>query len=370
MRIIISKIASENLAKYLLRCGWKEQGQLYNGRVLQFVSPSDDDGLLLPMDRDFSDYDEGMMRALRTIAEYEKLTLKGLYNKLSNPSCDMLRWRIADENTESGIISFNSMESNIDYIKDILSSTCLDILNPSTYHLKLYTKEVVDQISSYRFGQTEVGSYILNILCPLGYYQYQMFDPEEEKLPLTRRININLLNNIAKVQNSATENSSEIRDCVEQGIISVNFLTALTELYEENKDSELTLSASWNRAIPLIAEPVSQVLLKPRCHDWVMTAIEEFTPKKEQNVKTTYYGKITNIGAEAEVNNRTMVDIKIATVGENMRTVIVNATLNYTEYFQIVDDAFQTGADIKVTGIMTSTARSIKLSNATIEFAQ
>lgn len=370
MRIILSRIAPENVAKYLVRNGWEDAGRLFDGRVLQFVSPTGDDGLLLPVDTNFSDYERGMMSALSIIAGYERITVKGLYNKLANPSCDLLRWRIADDTTNGGIISFNAMEDNIAYIKDILGATCLDILNPASYHSKLYTKEVSEQISSYRFGQTEIGSYILNVLCPLGYYQYQLFDPDEECMPLARRININLLGNIDRVQQSAEEGSQEMRDKVEQGRISVNFLSALTDLYEENKDSELTLSASWNRDIPLLVEPVSQVVLKPRCHDRVMATIEEFSPKKEQNVPAVFYGKITNIGAEAEVDNRTMVDIKIATIGENMRTVTVNATLNYNQYFQVVDSAFQTGADVKVSGIKTTTAKSIKLTDASIEIAQ
>ena len=243
------------------------------------------------------------------------------------------------------------------------SSICHD-----AYHSKLYTKEVQDQLSKYSFGQTEIGSYILNVLCPLGYYQYQLFDPSEEQFPDSRRINLRLLRNINRIQKSAEDCSQEMRDNVEVGNISVNFLSSLIGLYETNKDAELTISADWNPSVPLPeSEIVSNVILKPRCLDRVMSVIEDFTPKEEQNIEKTYVGKIINIGAEAEVNNREMVDIKVAVIGENLRTMTVNVSLSYTDNITVVDQAFQTGADVKVTGIKTSTSRSVKLSNASIE---
>lgn len=369
--VLISKLSSDKIAQYLKLNHWIEDVPIYEGRVRQFVDPNDNEAVLLPMDNSFSDYSNSIIRVVEAIAKYEKLTPKGMFSKLINPSCDILKWRVADQSTINGSISFISMEHNIQYIKDMLGSACLDILDPTSFHSKLYVKDVQDQISKYNFGQTEIGSYILNVLCPLGYYQYQMFNPTEEELPLSRRINLKVLGNINRIQRSVEQHSSEMRDNVAESKLSVNFLTALSELYEENKDSELTIKADWHCAVPNPSDnPVSMVQLNPRCMDKVMEVVEEFTPKEEQNIEKTYFGKIINIGAEAEVNSRNMVDIKIATIGEGMRTITVNASLNYSEYFAIVDNAFQTGADVKITGIKTSTARSIKLNNARIELAQ
>jgi hypothetical protein len=161
-----------------------------------------------------------------------------------------------------------------------------------------------------------------------------------------------------------------MRETVDEGTVSVNFLNSLASLYEANKDSELSISAVWNKDIPLLEEPVNNVSLNPRCIDAILTVVEEYTPKKEQNVKDSFYGKIVKVEAEAEVDNRKVVDVKIATIGEELRTVTVNASLNYAEYFGLVQQAFQDGLDVKVSGIRTSTARSIKLSDAIIEIAK
>lgn len=369
--ILVNKLSSEKIAQYLGLNSWSEGAPIFNGRVRQFINPDASDAILLPMDNGFSDYSRSIIRVIETIAKYENISVKGMFGKLINPSCDILKWRVADHSTINGSISFNSMEHNIQSIKDMLGSACLDILEPTSFHSKVYVKNVLEQISKYNFGQTEIGSYILNVLCPLGYYQYQLFNPAEEELPLSRRINLRVLRNISRVQKSIEDGSSEMRDNVAESKLSVNFLTALSELYEENKDSELTIKADWNKSVPNpISNPISMVMLNPRCIDKVMEVVEDFTPKEEQNIEKTYFGKIINIGAEAEVDSRNLVEIKIAAIGDGLRTITVNATLNYSEYFSIVDSAFQSGADIKITGIKTSTARSIKLSNAKIELAQ
>ena len=372
MSILISKLEGRKIVKYLTLRNWQEIGTLHSGRVAQLISPDGHLAVMMPLVNSFSDYEDVMKKALGVIARFENISVIHLYNILTNPSYDFLRWRIAGENTSGGNIPFNSMGANIEFIRDLLGTACLDIINPAVYHAKVYTKEVNDQLAQYSFGQTEIGSYIMNVLCPLGYYQYQLFDPEVEKLPMARRINLNILNNIDVIQRSVEERSQELNDSVESSAISVNFLNSLSEMYEENKDTQITLSADWNREIPHIGNPnpVSNVVLKPNCLDRVMEAVETYTPKEEQNVPATYFGKITNIGTEAEVENRTVFDIKVATIGENLRTVYVIATLGYSQYFMVADKAFQDGANVKVTGLKTTTARSIKLKDARIEIAE
>lgn len=369
MSILVEKLDGSKMVKYLALKNWRDLGTVYAGKVEQMQSPDGKHVVLLPLVSSFEDNDEVMLRALRVIAKFEDTTDINLYNRLTNPSYDFLRWRIAGDSTAGGNIPFNSMGANIDFIKDMLGTACLDILSPAVYHAKVYTKEVNEHLAQYSFGQTEIGSYIMNVLCPLGHYQYQLFDPMTENLPLARRVNLNILNNIETIQRSVEENSRELNDNVESQSISINFLNSLSEMYEENKDTQITLKADWNRDVPLIGDtdPVSNVMLKPSCLDRVMMTIETYTPKEEQNVKATYFGKITNIGTEAEIENRTVFDIKVATIGENLRTVYVVANLSYSEFFLLADKAFQEGANVKITGIRTTTARSIKLKEASIE---
>ncbi len=366
----IDKLQNGLICQYLNLNHWQEVAELFNGKVRQFVTPNDEDAILIPMTNDFSDYYRVMLDSLTTIAKFENDTVKGLITKLINPTADILKWKIADEDTSLGIIPFSAMSSNIDYIKDLLSATCLDILSPSTFHKKVATKNVQEQMAKYKFGQTEVGSYILNLVCPLGYYQYQLFEPLINDLPLSRQINLNIINNIHTIQNSIFDCNSLLKDKVAEGTLSVNFLNALLDIYEENRDAEFTISAKWDASVPNPSNDIiSCVKLRPRCIDKVAEIAKEYTPTEPQNIEKTYFGKIINIGGEPEIDDRVDVAVTVATIGDEGKSIRVKAILNYNDFYTTIDNAFQNGLDVKVTGILTSTKRSILLSFAKIEIA-
>lgn len=364
----INLLHNDKVCQYLSLKGWHEISTLFEGKVRQFLAPNEESAILIPISREFSDYYRVMHDSLSVIAAYDNKTLNGLFNILINPSSDILKWRIADDNTSLGAISFNTMLDNIDNIKNILASTCIDIMNPSQYHKKVMVSDVQNQIASYKFGQTEIGSYILNLVSPLGFYQYQLFDPSVEELPMNRRINMRMLKTINDIQQSVLENSSQLDDNVASGSISVNFLTALTKIYDDNKDSDVSISAAWDINIPTIVDnPISNLTLYPRCIEKVVQTAEKYMPTQEQNVSKTYYGKITNISGAPEVDSREKLVIALAAIGDENQKITVKVELDNSIYSHIVTEAFENGANVKVTGINTTTAKTIKLLNAEIE---
>lgn len=364
----IDKLQNGKICDYLSLNHWHEISPLFDGKVRQFITPDEDEAILVPIDKNFVDFYRVMFDSLKLISKIEKTSIKALLNKLINPTADILKWRIADDDTSLGNIPFSSMSNNIEYIRDLLSATCSDILSPSVFHAKVSTKDVQEQLSKYKFGQTEIGSYIMNIICPLGYYQYQLFEPDVDKLPLSRQININLIDNINKIQQSIEDKSSKIKDEVAEGKISVNFLNSLVNIYEENKDSQFTISADWNPSVPNPSCVVrSSVELHHRYIDKVAEIAEEFTPSEPEDVEKTFFGKITNIAGEAEVENRDEISVIVAAIGDEKKCIKVKTMLNFSQYYEVVEEAFQRGADVKITGTLKSLKRQTILTSAKIE---
>ena len=116
----IDKLQNGLICQYLNMNNWHEVETLFNDKVRQFVTPNDDDAILIPMSKEFRDYYRVMLDSISTIANIENDTIKGLMNKLINPAADILKWRISDDETSLGVIPFSSMSNNIDYIKDLL----------------------------------------------------------------------------------------------------------------------------------------------------------------------------------------------------------------------------------------------------------
>lgn len=365
---LIDKLQNEKLCSFLTLRHWIELPSLFDGQVRQFATPNENDAIMIPIHNNFSDFYRVMSESLNTIALSENTTLKGLFNTLINPSSDILKWRIANDNTSLGAISFNAMFDSIENIRNLLASTYIDIIKPSSFHKKVMINEVQNQISTYKFGQTEVGSYILNLVSPLGFYQYQLFDPNIEDLPINRKININMLKNINNIQQSIENRNSRLEDDVASGSISVNFLNHLSKLYEDNRDSDVSISAAWNIDIPTLDEDhVSQLTLNPNCIEKVVLIAEKYTPTQEQNILRTFYGKITNINGAPEIDSRKELIITVATIGDENQKVSVKVELDNAEFSHIVTEAFENGANVKVSGTITTTTKSIRLIDAQIE---
>ncbi len=369
LRTYIDLLNKPHLCQYLRKNDWHPGHDLYEGTVKQFLTPNREDAVLIPLIKDFSDYYNVMENSLNTIAKFENINITNLITQLLNPISDILKWKIANEETITGDIPFSSVLKNIASIKDLLSSSCLDILSPSIFHKKQNIKKVEEQISTYMFGQTEVGSFIINLICPLNLEKYEppLFEPSIEELPLSRKINIRLINNINTIQTSITDRSSLLKEKIDAQEISVNFLKALKNLYDINKNSEYNINANWNAAVIIPSDIINHVELIPRCIDKVEETIESFSTLNDQNDVLEYVGKIVNINGEPDLDRREDVIVTIATISEKNRLMNIKCQLNNAEYYPIVDDAFKNGLSVKITGTLEQRKKNTFLTDGTIE---
>ena len=365
----IDLITVEKLEKVFSFLKWRELDVLMNGRVRQFVSPDDEYVALIPLVKEFSDYYRVMGETLQSIASFENRSIEALVNRILNPSYDIQKWRIANNYTSDGKIPFFSMKDTIEKIKDVLATAYLDTLNPTRFHKKVYTTDVNKNISEYSFGQTEIGSYILNILCPLGNYQYTIFNPTEQDIPLNRKINMRLLSSIDNIQKDLkNSNNNKVDEDVDQGLYSINFLDSLVDIYDETKDTEMNIIVDWCKDIGFVNEPpISSIKLEPIFMEKVNFIADKYRPKKEENIKKTYYGKIESITANPKVEDREYVQIKIVTIGDDNKKLNIQSRLNYSTFYSIVKIAFDNGSNIKLSGIQKNIGKQKWIDNGILE---
>lgn len=365
----IDLITVEKLEKVFSFLKWRELDVLMNGRVRQFVSPDDEYVALIPLVKEFSDYYRVMGETLQSIASFENRSIEALVNRILNPSYDIQKWRIANNYTSDGKIPFFSMTDTIEKIKGVLATAYLDTLNPTRFHKEVYTTDVNKNISEYSFGQTEIGSYILNILCPLGNYQYTIFNPTEQDIPLNRKINMRLLSSIDNIQKDLkNSNNNKVDEDVDQGLYSINFLDSLVDIYDETKDTEMNIIVDWCKDIGFVNEPpISSIKLEPIFMEKVNFIADKYRPKKEENIKKTYYGKIESITANPKVEDREYVQIKIVTIGDDNKKLNIQSRLNYSTFYSIVKIAFDNGSNIKLSGIQKNIGKQKWIDNGILE---
>ncbi len=146
---------------------------------------------------------------------------------------------------------------------------------------------------------------------PSGDYQYTLFNPTEQEIPLNRKVNMRLLSSIDNIQKElGNNNNNKVDEDVDQGLYSVNFLDALVDIYDETRDSEMNIVVDWCKDVKFVSEaPISSIKLEPIFMEKVNFIADKYRPKNEEDTYKTFYGKIYNMNENPKIENREYIQI-------------------------------------------------------------
>lgn len=369
---VLERVSIEMVRNMLSFLGYQvNQGLDHDDHIEQYFTPDRQDAVILPIRVADIDYKRNMFELLQSVAKNVGDTVEGLLMKLLNPAYDVLKWRISDEEADTGKVSLLSMSENLALIKDLLSVSCLDVISPQQkFHRKLKVKKVNEAIQQYKFGQTEYGSFLINILCPLGDYNYAMFGMQE--MPFLRKVNLHLLDAYYEIQTSITDrNSNKVDEDVDAGVYSVNLLDAMTEVYKLSTGKNMSFRVEWSDSVPFVDARKERIIsINTDCIGVVEEIANKYRPKEDTAQYRELIGKVEYLGSEAEKENRMTIDAKVVVIGDDNKAMKVNTTLDYAQYGQVVQDAFEEGQTVKVCGTLYMQGSKKVLRDATIEIIQ
>lgn len=351
------------LAKFLKMKKW-EICNHKDGLYSKYVSFDRESVVLVPFNREYDDYVSVLEQAMLIIAKQEHITISNLLTILTAPPSDILRWRINNHHTSNGLIPLSNIDDVLESIQSLLASVAADIIIPSSFHKKVMINDVKEILSTYSLGQTERGSYILNLLCPLGAKQLEFFDD-----PISRRINEKLLTDIVSIQSDITANNkSKIEDEVSQKKYSVNFLDAIVGLNESILNTEMEINVNWNVDLPITREIISSAIIKPQNIEDIAGIADKLRPTPESK-EQRYFGKISSIKTAPDLKNRDKVSIIVASIDENEKKVNLNIDLDYA-LFEEVNRAFENGLTVNVKGTLYATPKKKYLIDSSFEIIE
>lgn len=143
------------------------------------------------MNRDLLDYQDAMYQAIETVAFVEGQSTEQLLLFLLNPNTDILKIRLDRKNIEAGSILFDDAIRVYENAKKLIAATAQDVLHPKKYHQGRIDDAVSQFINNCKFGQTEIGSYVVSVVCPFaelddaeGYKQLSIFPKRNSVLIL------------------------------------------------------------------------------------------------------------------------------------------------------------------------------------------
>jgi hypothetical protein len=271
---------------------------------------------------------------------------------LLNPNTDIIKIRLDKLGVESGNILMDDAIKLYDNAKKLLAATALDIINPKKYHYGRPDESVQKFLSQCRFGQTEIGSYVV---CPFaeiteeGYKQLTIFSDEEKCAnSLTRRVTNKLIENICNIKKKIDDGESDIliRES-EESVISANFYEALNGLNLDSENTMVEFSIDWSPTVKSNQYEYSDVKLTNDYYQPITAVIQKI---KEQTNKTKeIIGRVRKLEALPVIDKRKHGTVTISYIEDDNKPHTVTTKLESLDYDKAIE-AHKLGKYVKIMG--------------------
>ena len=354
---LTEKISPLAFAKYLKDMGWEQyQSKRQYIKIFQYEKNDDFFQVIIPTEKKLNDYKEAMYKAVVTVAEAENKSVEQVLLYLLNPNTDILKIRLEKKDVEAGNILFDDAIRMYENAKRLLAATALDILHSKKYHQGRMDDCVLKFLSSCRFGQTEIGSYVVSVVCPFAeldenedYKQLSIFSDEEQCAnSLTRQVTSRVMKNISFIKNQIDNGEMDkliLQD--EDKIISANFYEALGGLNLDSNGADVEFIAEWSPIVKNADCVKSRILLTHDYYQPIETTIERL--KDETNKSTRIIGRIKKLESSPDVQKRKIGKITVVYLDENDKRKTVTVNLNKNEYDKAIK-AHERGFHVEIVG--------------------
>lgn len=363
---------------YLKNTGW-ERIKSRREHVALFIKSLSNDVLeiQLPLSRDFYDYPQALFSALEILSYSENRETGQILSDLLLPPSDVIRFRVANQDTEDGTISFEDGYNLLQSAKKSLYITACDIIQPELYHKRLGFKGANQFIEQCRLGQTERGSFITSIICPFVNetiddkpIQLSLFSNSEElNQSFTRKVTTQLMNSL-KIVKEAIENDeiSKLINGETEVVISANFLESIVEVNQFKGGGELEVISSWASVSPVKTSIPNKISINKEYIPAIENIIEKLIPKNEGEFGE-FVGKISQVKAEPDALKRKEGEVTFNFIGDNEMAIKAKIILSAEDY-KIACEAHEFGKNVVVNGTLKNIGRSKFIENAAFKTLQ
>lgn len=243
---IVKDIIPVRLEMYLLSTGWIENGSI-GDKAKVWHRPEEknfDLEILQPVNEGLKDYSQRLYEAIHNLSEYENRSPLKVINDLKNFDSDIVKIRVISPDVDGGAIPIDDGVLLFEKAKELLASSTLSTFKKKRFFSGSWPAVVKEFMNTLRFGQTERGSYIVNVIAPVSHFSEKEF-PEAD-CSITRSISNNLARSLGATM-VALENYEKTNDLISfEGAVSsgvsANLCDAIIGMSGSSKSRDVEIS--------------------------------------------------------------------------------------------------------------------------------
>jgi hypothetical protein len=257
------------VAAYLLQQGWTLQRA--DARWAEYARPIEAETVVLevPQQAAAPDYARTLTFLIEDIARLESRTPAAVLRDLKTSSVDVVRLGIESAMTRDGRIPVEAGRRVYAAARDLVLSAACSVIEPRSAFATRKPEEAMTLLQRARFGQTELGSFVLTIECDIPpRLQSPLFaDDGDPDAPLERRTCIQLAHALEGAEAASRESAASgqiepFRRQTQNGV-SANLCDAVAEMLEATAAEAIRASFSFASRRPLATRVARNVVFTP-----------------------------------------------------------------------------------------------------------
>lgn len=163
-------IPVDNLVRYLQATGWRRRKDYPLPNVLVFIGPPDDNGELIdcvfPSTTDARSYARDVGRVIEALSILEQRRPEEIAEEIRSLETDRLKVSLASNETARGSMPLGTAAQMLYGLRSLMVATARMEAEPAPSHRTTRKRE--SEFGDFcRLGQTELGSFVINIEIPI-----------------------------------------------------------------------------------------------------------------------------------------------------------------------------------------------------------
>lgn len=334
------------VAAYLRANGWRESEYVPERTSIWSLENGSDGGyeILLPLRRDFKDFVNRVSEALQTLEVAEQRSQLEILQELGTASADIVRVRVNSSDAANGSIPLDDGVDLFQRAREMMLAAACAAVEPRSQYQTRKPNKAVEYLSKVHVGQTERGSYVVNLLSRVApdleaatsssienvttLFPRTAFEADDpfERL-VTRTLARALAATRTAAEHSAATGTIEYFDNAVASGVSANLCEAIVGMNESGGGMGVEVGLRWAPARPARDTPSVQVSFPADTMPIIGEAARIFrkTPPQEGFEVEGYVVKL----ARREVDGEGVVNVA-SFVEESPR--LINVKLDTEDY--------------------------------------
>lgn len=315
---ILDGIDVPHITAYLGASNWKRRANFPRKELVVFEGPPDDNGepieAVFPSSARFSDFRRRLVDLLEGLAVIENRPSIEIALDMLNPSVDRLRARVISEFASTGSIPLSYASVLVKGLQDLIVAAVCTEDEPRPFYPR--AKKIGGKHADlWRLGQTQLGSFVATLECPVTPPAGRLFGPSAP--PFERRVTERIMRGLGRLHTAVMDGRIDpLVDEYKNGL-NANMCEALLSLRDFPGEAQIEFGVSWSKRLQGPADLPSSVLIEERGFEFLHQAARVLrqSGESEERELRGHIVKLSAIDAEFSASQSvTMNDARIATL--------------------------------------------------------